>query len=253
MKKLKKVLIVDDSKLARLTLSRLLHERDLEVVEATSVAEAVEALTTADGGKKIDAIFMDVMMPEKDGFEGLDIIKNDERFKNIPCSMYSGELSIEAQKRAMQSGAQAYLFKPATGEGIDVVLKTLESDTIAKSMETLSGVENKKEDDMHTIKLSLASLENRTKSLARVITKERKEQETSYETFDKRIVKLSEKVAQKKQLSHLIEREAVERKRLESEFDMQISELNDSVKKMTIVSVVAVVFAIVAIAFAFIF
>ncbi len=253
MRKLKKVLIVDDSKLARLTLSRLLKERNLEVMEATSVAEALEILSTADNGKKIDAIFMDVMMPEKDGFEGLEIIKKDGRFKNIPCSMYSGELSVDAQRKAMNSGAQAYLFKPATGEGIDIVIKTLESNAIAKTMDNLSDGKVQNKDDIHSIKLGLATLENRTKSLARVITRERKEQESSYELFDKRIIELSERIAQTKQLKQLIEREMIERKRVESELSIKINELEVKNKTMTIVSSGAAALALLAIAFVFIF
>ncbi len=242
-KKLQKVLVIDDSKLARLTLSRLLRKRNLEVVEASSVSEGLEILNL-NSVNNIDAIFIDVMMPEKDGFEGLDIIKSNPKFKHIPCSMYSGELSVEAQKKAIASGAQAYLFKPASGESIESVLNTLEANAVAEEMRRI----NDDGDGSGELNISqiILTLDNRTKNLARILTKERKEKEMIYEAQDKRLASLSEKVANVKRLSGAIEREEIERLRVDSEFQAEISCLHNELKKMTIVSIVAIVFAVIA-------
>lgn len=121
MTKIRNVLVIDDSKLARLTLSRLLKAKDLGVTEATSVKEGIEILQN----ESIDAAFIDVQMPEQDGFEGLSIIRQDPALKHLPCSMYSGDLSMEAQQEALDNGAQAYLFKPANTDSVENVLLAL--------------------------------------------------------------------------------------------------------------------------------
>ncbi len=123
MQKLKKVLVIDDSKLARVFLGRLLKAYDLEVLNAESVDEGMAVLNT----DTVDAVFMDAMMPDIDGFEGITMIKNDPTLQHIPCAMYSGELSDEAQDKARAVGADAYLCKPATNEAVAEVLTILET------------------------------------------------------------------------------------------------------------------------------
>lgn len=246
MKNIRKVLVVDDSKLARLTLSRLLRERDLEVIEAGSVSDGLEILN----GEKIDAVFMDVMMPEKDGFEGLNIIKSDPRLSHIPCSMYSGDLSIEAQKKAIDSGAQAYLFKPASGDGIDHVLQALESNIIAEDMRKFTEG-NYQEDDAEVSQL-LATLDNRTKNLARVVTKERKEKENTYKLFEERMKLIVNDVNTARELSNDFEREEIERKRTESELRAQLEHMRGSVRKLGRLSMFSLIVAVVAIVIHFV-
>ncbi len=123
MQKLKKVLVIDDSKLARVFLGRLLKAYGLEVLNAESVDEGMAVLNT----DTVDAVFMDAMMPEIDGFAGIAMIKNAPALHHIPCAMYSGELSDEAKEKARTAGADAYLCKPATNETVAEVLTQLET------------------------------------------------------------------------------------------------------------------------------
>ncbi len=122
VRKLEKVLVIDDSKLARVCLMRLLEARDLDVIEASSVDEGMLALHTDND---IGAVFMDAMMPDKDGFEGISMIKNDPALNHLPCIIYSAELSDEAQKKATSVGAVGYLVKPATDDTVDYVLNNI--------------------------------------------------------------------------------------------------------------------------------
>lgn len=248
MKNIHKVLVVDDSKLARLTLTRLLRERNLEVVEAGSVADGLEILNS----EAIDAVFMDVMMPEKDGFEGLNIIKNDPRLKHIPCSMYSGDLSIEAQKKAIDSGAQAYLFKPASGDGIDHVLQALESNIIAEDMRrfTQEGANEAPHDAAQSE--MLATLENRTRNLARIVTRERKENEAVQKILEEKINSFLQDMHNVKEQSEHYAREEVERKRTESELRAQLKSTRGKVQTLGIVSIVAALVAIVSLVMQFV-
>ncbi len=123
MKKLQTVLVIDDSKLARVFLARLLKAYDLEVLDAESVDEGIAVLNA----NTVNAVFMDAMMPDIDGFEGITMIKNDPALQHIPCAMYSGELSDEAKDKARIIGADAYLCKPATNEAVAEVLTIFEA------------------------------------------------------------------------------------------------------------------------------
>lgn len=139
MANIRNVLIIDDSKLARVTLSRLLKAKDYNISEAASVDEGLEILRN----EPIDAAFIDVQMPEKDGFVALETIKNDPDLAHLPCSMYSGDTSNESHQSALEKGADAYLFKPANADSVDNVLQALEAHahtlTLAPATETAVG------------------------------------------------------------------------------------------------------------------
>src|ERR1700733_2481618 len=95
----KRALIVDDSKSARMFLSRILEKYELDV-DTTETAElAIDYLAT----HRPDVIFMDHMMPGMDGFQAVQAIKNNPRTATIPIMMYTsqeGELYL-GQARAL--------------------------------------------------------------------------------------------------------------------------------------------------------
>ncbi|SUO94499.1 response regulator [Suttonella ornithocola] len=119
---LRTALIVDDSRLARLTLKRLLVKYDIEVSEAEGVVDAERWIAH---NLLPDLVFMDVMMPELDGFEGLARMRKNPETANIPVIMYSGDISEEARKKARDSGATGYLPKPADANRLDHLLNAL--------------------------------------------------------------------------------------------------------------------------------
>lgn len=240
MKNIHTVLVVDDSKLARLTITRLLKARNLEVFEASSVVEGMRVLRN----KRIDAVFMDVMMPEKDGFEGLDLIKGDPKLRHIPCSMYSGDLSTEAQQKAIDSGAQAYLFKPASGENIDQVLRALSSNIIAEDMRKYTE-EGEKEESQAEVQRVIAILENRTRNLARVVTQDRKTKNVSDQTTEVKMNNISNQIVDIRTLTERLIKEQAEHKRIESDLLIQLKNARSQLKKVGTLAIVALVIAVV--------
>ena len=82
---IKKALIVDDSKSARLVLKRMLIEFALDV---DTVESAIDALTYLKDHQP-DVIFMDHMMPGMDGFEAIKHIKINPKTAVIPIMMYT--------------------------------------------------------------------------------------------------------------------------------------------------------------------
>ena len=117
----KRALIVDDSKSARLFLSRILEKYELDV-DTTETAElAIEYLTS----HRPDVIFMDHLMPGMDGFQALQAIKNNPRTATIPIMMYTsqeGELYL-GQARAL--GAVGVLPKQIKQADVSKVLYQL--------------------------------------------------------------------------------------------------------------------------------
>lgn len=110
----KRALIVDDSRSARVILSRMLEGYGLEVDSSESAEAALEYLRQT----RPDVIFMDHLMPGMDGFQAIQAIKSNPDTAMIPVVMYTsqeGELYI-SQARAL--GAVGVL--PKTVKQIDV-------------------------------------------------------------------------------------------------------------------------------------
>ena len=108
----KRALIVDDSRSARIFLSRILEKYEIDVDSAESAEQAIEYL----GSHRPDVIFMDHLMPGMDGFQAVQAIKNNPRTAMIPIMMYTsqeGELYL-GQARALGAvGVLPKQIKPA--------------------------------------------------------------------------------------------------------------------------------------------
>ncbi|WP_431688719.1 response regulator [Hahella sp. NBU794] len=124
---LQTALVVDDSKLARITLQRLLEKHNLQVQLAESGVHALEMLKT----NLPDIIFMDHLMPELDGFEATKKIKADPQTSHIPvimCTGKEGKDNYDAEARAI--GASGTLFKPPQAEKLAMVIESARSGTL---------------------------------------------------------------------------------------------------------------------------
>ncbi|MCP5196234.1 MAG: response regulator [Gammaproteobacteria bacterium] len=127
---IKKALVVDDSKVAHLTLRKLLLERGIEVDWVGSGEDCIKYLD----GKKPDIIFMDVMMPGMDGFETSRTITNQQP-DSAPIIMCSANATDEDKRDARDSGAVSFLSKPYTPDQLDSVLRTVGEGTAVISLE----------------------------------------------------------------------------------------------------------------------
>lgn len=104
---LKRALVVDDSKVARVTLKKQLESYNLHVELAESGEEALELLET----HMVDVIFMDHIMPGMDGLEAVSLIKNNPATATIPVMMYTSKEGEVYVSEARALGAVGVLPK----------------------------------------------------------------------------------------------------------------------------------------------
>ncbi|GAB4490551.1 MAG: response regulator [Thermodesulfovibrionales bacterium] len=107
--RVKTILIVEDSATTRALIRAVIEELDdYETVEASSGFEALKMLPQ----QQYDLIITDINMPDINGLELINFVRNNERYSHIPIIIVSTERSEEDKKRGMALGATAYVTKP---------------------------------------------------------------------------------------------------------------------------------------------
>ena len=103
-------LVVDDSRVNRLVLTRQLSALGLEVLEAENGIEALDLVRAH--ASAIDVVLLDVIMPELDGYDTLAAMKADDATRHIPVIIVSGVEELDSVVRCIELGATDYLTKP---------------------------------------------------------------------------------------------------------------------------------------------
>ena len=101
-------LVVDDSASVR---KQLEIELDLFEVQVDFAEDAERAFDLLDS-KSYDVAFLDVVLPDKDGFQICKKIKTDNDMKNTKVVMLTGKASHADKVRGSLAGCDAYLVKP---------------------------------------------------------------------------------------------------------------------------------------------
>jgi DNA-binding response OmpR family regulator len=106
----KKVLVVDDEEVIRRFLRIYLTKLGYEVEEAVDGAEALEQLSNED----FDFLILDILMPNKDGWEVLKEVKSNLKTKDIPVIVLTAKNEDSDMFKGYELGASYYLTKPFT-------------------------------------------------------------------------------------------------------------------------------------------
>lgn len=102
------ILVVDDNEDNRTILQRRLERQGYTVECAEDGNRALEMV----GAQPFDLVLLDVMMPEVDGYEVLQRIKEDPKTRDIPVIMISALDDVESIVVCIERGAEDYLPKP---------------------------------------------------------------------------------------------------------------------------------------------
>jgi len=113
-----KVLIIDDSSVARTTIALTVETMGYGVLEAKDGDTALATLERE--ADHVALIMLDWNMPGKSGLEVLKIIKGDARTSEIPVMMVTTEIERTNMIEAVKAGATHYLTKPFTPEELSV-------------------------------------------------------------------------------------------------------------------------------------
>jgi len=101
-------LIVDDKNIVRDLLTATLKDKNFEILNASTGFEAIEIARK----EKPSLMFLDVMMPEMDGFEVCETLKAHEDTKDIYIIVLTSINREKEREIAFKSGADDYLTKP---------------------------------------------------------------------------------------------------------------------------------------------
>lgn len=119
----KLALVIDDSRVARMMLCKLLQNAGFEVVEQGSADDALAWLESAETLPLI--IFMDLMMPGMDGLTATRRVKSDSRWQSIPVVLCTSNDSEADKFSAHESGVLALLSKPPEASQLQTILADL--------------------------------------------------------------------------------------------------------------------------------
>jgi len=103
-----RILIVDDDPHAVEILTRMLGREGYACISASGGALALDALKR----QVVDVILLDVMMPEMDGLQVCERLRQDEILRQIPVILLTAKDDIETRSRGMSLGVSEYLTKP---------------------------------------------------------------------------------------------------------------------------------------------
>jgi CheY-like chemotaxis protein len=105
----KKVLVVDDDVRNIFSLTRMLESHNMKVVTAVDGKEALDQL---EKNEDVNAVLMDIMMPEMDGYETMKRIRKIPKFRHLPIIAVTAKAMTGDREKCIQAGASDYISKP---------------------------------------------------------------------------------------------------------------------------------------------
>jgi CheY-like chemotaxis protein len=109
----KKVLVVDDDVRNIFALSSVLERRGMSVLTAGTGREAI---ATIESTPDIAIVLMDIMMPEMDGYETMQVIRQNPSFRRLPIVALTAKAMKGDREKCLEAGASEYLAKPVNTE-----------------------------------------------------------------------------------------------------------------------------------------
>lgn len=105
----KRILIIDDDPRNIFALTATLKAKKFECISCLSAEEALKKLETDE---VFNAILIDMMMPEMDGYEAIPLIKKMPSRKKVPIIAVTAQAMIGDREKCMIAGADNYISKP---------------------------------------------------------------------------------------------------------------------------------------------
>jgi CheY-like chemotaxis protein len=107
------VLLVDDDARNIFALSSVLERRGMKVLTATTGNEANSLI---DSTPELAIVLMDIMMPEMDGYQTMQVIRENPAFRRLPIVALTAKAMKGDREKCLEAGASDYLAKPVDTE-----------------------------------------------------------------------------------------------------------------------------------------
>ena len=110
----KSVLVVDDDVRNIFALSSVLERRGMKVLTASTGSEAIDA--ARDARPDVAIVLMDIMMPEMDGYQTMQKIRENPALRRLPIVALTAKAMKGDREKCFEAGASDYLAKPVNTE-----------------------------------------------------------------------------------------------------------------------------------------
>ena len=107
------VLLVDDDARNIFALASILERRGMRVLTATTGNEAIELVESTP---EVAIVLMDIMMPEMDGYQTMQVIRANPAFRRLPMIALTAKAMKGDREKCIDAGASDYLAKPVNTE-----------------------------------------------------------------------------------------------------------------------------------------
>lgn len=105
---MKRILVVDDSRVTREVMKVYLIARDVELIEARDGAEAMDLIRRSPP----DLVLADLLMPNLDGFGLCEALRADPKLRRLPVLILTSNRDPATERRLLAAGAREVLQKP---------------------------------------------------------------------------------------------------------------------------------------------
>ena len=120
----KRLLIVDDDPRNVFALTAVLRARAFECVSCMTAGEALKILQS---NEPLDAVLIDMMMPEMDGYEAIPLIKKIPSRMTTPVISVTAQAMVGDKEKCIQAGAYGYISKPVDVDKLLQLLDTIKT------------------------------------------------------------------------------------------------------------------------------
>jgi signal transduction histidine kinase/CheY-like chemotaxis protein/HAMP domain-containing protein len=118
-----RILLVEDNEMNQQVARELLESMGAQLTIAGDGAIAVSILRQAPEPTPFDLVFMDLQMPEMDGYTASNLLRADPRFKELPIVAMTAHALVEDRQRCLDAGMNDHITKPIEPEALFAVLK----------------------------------------------------------------------------------------------------------------------------------
>ena len=117
-----RVLLVEDNEMNQQVATELLQSAGAIVTVANHGGEAVKILTEGDQAPPFDVVFMDLQMPEMDGFTATKLLRRDPRLQKFPIIAMTAHALVEERQRCLDAGMNDHVSKPIDPDNLFATL-----------------------------------------------------------------------------------------------------------------------------------